>query len=128
MIGATIGAFTAGKVAAFGRWKAIVICNVILDIGVALTLIPNLYVFAIGRFIYGVFLDDAMNGRNIVGIQIESLQLIGRLARSFVIFNKRNQLVQRLWVGFDGCIIHFSAGHILFQEAISLLEKIRLGL
>lgn len=53
MIGATIGAFTAGKVAAYGRWKAIVICNVILDIGVALTLIPNFYVFTIGRFIYG---------------------------------------------------------------------------
>jgi len=52
-VGATIGAFTAGKIAALGRWKALMICNVILLVGVALTCIPNFACLAIGRVIYG---------------------------------------------------------------------------
>ena len=53
-IGATFGALFGGPVAsAFGRWKAIIICNVILLIGCGCQFYPNLYVFTVGRLIYG---------------------------------------------------------------------------
>ena len=52
--GAAIGALFSGNIAFLGKWNCIIISNVILVIGVALTLVPNFYVLCVGRAIYGI--------------------------------------------------------------------------
>lgn len=36
-----------------GRWKAIIVCNIILLVGAGLQFVDNFIVFTIGRLIYG---------------------------------------------------------------------------
>jgi MFS family permease len=52
--GAAIGALFSGSIAFLGKWNCIMISNVILIIGVGLTLVPNFYVLCVGRGIYGM--------------------------------------------------------------------------
>lgn len=52
-MGASIGALTAGRIAAYGRWKGIMISNAILLVGVGINCIPSFYALVIGRIIYG---------------------------------------------------------------------------
>ena len=52
--GAAVGALFSGNIAFMGRWNCIMIANLILCIGVCLTLIDEFGVFCTGRFIYGV--------------------------------------------------------------------------
>jgi len=52
--GAAVGALFSGPIAIIGRWNCLILTNVILAIGVCLTLVDVFTVFSIGRFIYGV--------------------------------------------------------------------------
>lgn len=52
-IGAVIGVFSTSAIIDGGRKRAVYVMNIIGVIGSALTLIENLYLIAIGRFILG---------------------------------------------------------------------------
>lgn len=53
-LGSAIGAIIAGPFARIGKWRAIIISDVILSVGAAIALIKNQYVILVGRFIYGM--------------------------------------------------------------------------
>jgi MFS family permease len=53
-IGAAIGAIFSGKFAKYGKLKCILLNNIIVSLGAGITLVPNDYVIAVGRFIYGI--------------------------------------------------------------------------
>ena len=53
MVGATIGALMAGKIAAIGRWRSIMLANLILCIGAGLKIAPEFSVFAVGWCLHG---------------------------------------------------------------------------
>lgn len=53
-IGAAIGAISSGTLAKYGKWKCIVLNNIVVCVGAGITLIPNEYVMTVGRFIYGI--------------------------------------------------------------------------
>jgi len=53
-VGATFGALFGGPVASgLGRWKAIILCNMILLVGAGSQFLQNFWAFAVGRLIYG---------------------------------------------------------------------------
>jgi len=52
--GAAIGALCSGAIAFIGRWKCLLIANLILVIGVILTLVNEFWALCVGRFIYGI--------------------------------------------------------------------------
>ena len=53
-MGLTVGALTGGKVIIIGRRKTMLLMNVVGIVGVAMTLIENLYMLLFGRVIYGL--------------------------------------------------------------------------
>jgi len=53
-IGSAIGAIGSGSFARYGKWRCIVLNNIIVVAGAAITLVPNTYVITFGRFIYGI--------------------------------------------------------------------------
>ena len=53
-LGAAIGSLTAGPFTRFGKKLCIHVANVLLIIGCSLTLIKNLPVIAVGRFLFGL--------------------------------------------------------------------------
>ena len=52
--GAAIGALFSGSIAHLGKWNCIIISNIVLIVGVALTLVPDFYFLCVGRGIYGI--------------------------------------------------------------------------
>jgi MFS family permease len=58
----SIGAFSAGNLVANGRRKFLIIFGIIGIIGTAITLVPNLYMIVIGRFIHGTCTGVFMTG------------------------------------------------------------------
>jgi MFS family permease len=53
-IGAAIGAISSGVLAKYGKWKCIILNNIVVCIGAGITLYDNEYVITVGRFIYGL--------------------------------------------------------------------------
>ena len=49
-----LGALTVGPFAKYGRRKIIILTTILLTIGSLLSLIPNFFMFSLGRFTYGV--------------------------------------------------------------------------
>ena len=54
VFGATVGALNAGRIAKYGRRNGLFICNALLIVGLTINLLPNLWLFAIGKFIHGI--------------------------------------------------------------------------
>lgn len=52
--GAAVGALFSGNIAFLGRWNCIMIANIVLCVGVCLTLIDEFSILCTGRFIYGI--------------------------------------------------------------------------
>lgn len=52
--GAAIGALFSGQIAFLGKWNCIMIANVLLWVGVCLTLVSEFWVLCVGRVIYGL--------------------------------------------------------------------------
>ena len=52
-LGAAFGALGSGSFAKYGKWRMIVLNNIIVFVGSAICLIPNDYAILIGRLIYG---------------------------------------------------------------------------
>jgi sugar porter (SP) family MFS transporter len=53
-LGAALGALFSGNIAYLGRWNCIMVANVLLVIGVGITLYNEFWVLCVGRFIYGL--------------------------------------------------------------------------
>ena len=53
MVGATIGALMAGKIAGIGRWKSVIVANIVLCTGSLLKLVSNFVIFSIGWSFHG---------------------------------------------------------------------------
>ena len=62
VLGMSIGAFIAGSIVANGRRKFLIIFGIIGIIGTAITLITNLYIIVLGRFIHGLCTGVFMTG------------------------------------------------------------------
>lgn len=52
--GAAVGALFSGPIAYIGRWKCLIFTNIVVLVGVSLTLVNEFWVLCIGRFIYGL--------------------------------------------------------------------------
>lgn len=53
-LGSACGAIFSGPVAKIGKWKAILLTNILVCAGAAITLVENPYAILVGRFIYGI--------------------------------------------------------------------------
>lgn len=58
----SIGAFVAGSIVANGRRKFLIIFGIVGIFGTAITLIPNLYIITLGRFLHGISTGVFMTG------------------------------------------------------------------
>ena len=54
ILGAVVGAFTAGFFTVYSRWKCILLNNLVVVVAVAFFCIPYEITFSIGRFFYGL--------------------------------------------------------------------------
>jgi len=54
LLGASIGALFSGKLAYLGRWRCIMVANVILVVGSLISFIESWPILLAGRFIYGL--------------------------------------------------------------------------
>ena len=53
VLGISIGAIIGGKIIGYGRRRAVIIFDVLGIVGSLLSIITNLYVITLGRFVYG---------------------------------------------------------------------------
>ena len=54
VLGAIIGAPLAGNLAKYGIKRGLYVSNLILIVGLCVTFLPNIWLFALGRFIHGM--------------------------------------------------------------------------
>ena len=52
--GAAVGSLFSGNLAFMGKWKCIMVTNIVLVVGVSITTINDFVALCVGKFIYGV--------------------------------------------------------------------------